>query len=158
MGRRVFATLAILSALLCLGCVAGWIFGYFRETYFDLLSRRDSGGTWHTYYLYAQRGRVCATEIHDPTGALSPSGNTRRFHMRFGPADPIRLHENAGFLSRIGFYYKQSSNWRGIMVPYWFLTLLTAVLPALWVWKRRRWRILSGHCAVCGYDLRATPS
>jgi predicted amidophosphoribosyltransferase len=43
--------------------------------------------------------------------------------------------------------------------PFWSLLLLCAALPVLRVGlavRRRRVR-RSGLCAVCGYDLRATP-
>jgi hypothetical protein len=45
-----------------------------------------------------------------------------------------------------------------IAVPYWFLTLMTAVFSILAVRHRRRAsRIHDGHCVACGYDLRASP-
>lgn len=46
-----------------------------------------------------------------------------------------------------------------IMLPFRALAGSTALPPSLWVCRRlfrfRRERL--GHCAVCGYDLRATP-
>ena len=53
-----------------------------------------------------------------------------------------------------------ANSWRGVVVPYWLVAVVTAWLPALhflllW-WKVRR-RIRPGLCAACGYDLRATP-
>ena len=42
-----------------------------------------------------------------------------------------------------------------IGVPYWFLALLTAILPTIWFIRHRRERlILAGKCKSCGYDLR----
>jgi len=43
-------------------------------------------------------------------------------------------------------------------VPYWFLSLLLALLPAYCVrrWLRARRRRAAGQCPICGYDLRAT--
>lgn len=51
--------------------------------------------------------------------------------------------------------------------PFWILTLrfpslgLFIALPALWLVRRRPWRMLRrvdhSRCARCGYDLRATP-
>jgi hypothetical protein len=46
-----------------------------------------------------------------------------------------------------------------VVVPYWFLLLLALPLPllrAVKFWRVRR-RAQKGHCAACGYDLRATP-
>jgi hypothetical protein len=48
-------------------------------------------------------------------------------------------------------------------VPFWMLTVLTAVLPVigLWSWRqerKRRRRERAGCCPRCGYDLRATPT
>ncbi len=44
----------------------------------------------------------------------------------------------------------------------WLIIALTLALGAYvgyreWHRRRREWRILFGHCAECGYDLRATP-
>jgi hypothetical protein len=46
-----------------------------------------------------------------------------------------------------------------VAIPYWFVAPLAAVLPAAWLWQRRRAarRAGSNACAQCGYDLRATP-
>ena len=46
-----------------------------------------------------------------------------------------------------------------VAVPYWFVTLLAAVLPARWAWRARRGalRRRAHACPDCGYDLRATP-
>jgi hypothetical protein len=47
-----------------------------------------------------------------------------------------------------------------IVVPYWFVLVITALLPLAWcrvAWQRSRKRKWSrtGRCAECGYDLRA---
>jgi hypothetical protein len=44
-------------------------------------------------------------------------------------------------------------------IPYWSLSLLSGLFliwPCFGWWRRRR-RIVLGQCAMCGYDLRATP-
>lgn len=43
--------------------------------------------------------------------------------------------------------------------PYWLVVLLAGLFP-LWqlaVHVRHRRRVATGHCRICGYDLRATP-
>ena len=45
-----------------------------------------------------------------------------------------------------------------VIVPVWFVLLVTAIVPLRFGrhWLRRRRRIRRGHCAECGYDLRAS--
>jgi len=47
---------------------------------------------------------------------------------------------------------------RLLIIPHWVVVVLTAIWPTVrffgWVRERRR---RAGCCAVCGYDLRATP-
>ena len=45
-----------------------------------------------------------------------------------------------------------------VVVPYWFLAVATAVLPALRArrWLKRRRARGPGFCRACGYDLRAS--
>ena len=46
-----------------------------------------------------------------------------------------------------------------LAVPYWLLAILAAALPfaSLLARLRTRARRITGRCAACGYDLRATP-
>lgn len=47
-----------------------------------------------------------------------------------------------------------------LIIPNWFLVLVTLVLPAAWLGKRlrARRRASRGFCATCGYDVRASPA
>lgn len=51
---------------------------------------------------------------------------------------------------------------RLIVVPYWWLVIPTGILPFLWLVAhypallRRFGQFPEGHCASCGYDLRAS--
>lgn len=63
----------------------------------------------------------------------------------------------------LGFGFRPFARNTGgsISIPYWFVLLVLALLPATYPWRRRRYLakfegVLS--CAVCGYDLRATPA
>ena len=46
-----------------------------------------------------------------------------------------------------------------LVVPHWFMTLLTGIWSVAWIWRwrRRRKRCTTTCCHVCEYDLRATP-
>jgi len=51
------------------------------------------------------------------------------------------------------------ASFHAIALPCWFLLLLTSIAPfrQLWRWRKNKNRRRPGHCAACGYDLRATP-
>jgi len=40
---------------------------------------------------------------------------------------------------------------------HWFVVFCTALLPSIWLLKRKRAQARPGICENCGYDLRATP-
>ena len=62
-----------------------------------------------------------------------------------------------------GFEYSVFRDMRGgvpqvaVAAPLWAILVVAAVLPAMWVWGRRRRRYAAGMCQGCGYDLRASP-
>ncbi len=74
---------------------------------------------------------------------------------------PWQSSVSSGWFLAFGYGVVDSSwyTFRGICIPHWFLALLFAVLPALYLRAaiRSRKRRLRGQCPTCGYDLRATP-
>jgi hypothetical protein len=77
------------------------------------------------------------------------------------------LHESSGGLvwSHLGFAYKRWDttgmlSLRALTIPDWFISLLFAIAPAIWLIKRlrRSSRLSSNRCPTCGYDMRATPN
>ncbi|HEX3357109.1 MAG TPA: hypothetical protein VHS31_09075 [Tepidisphaeraceae bacterium] len=70
------------------------------------------------------------------------------------PVGAIKCQDEKGvnFLLVNNFY-------SAFAIPWWMLLLALAICPALWlrVPVRARRRRQRGECAVCGYDLRATP-
>jgi hypothetical protein len=66
----------------------------------------------------------------------------------------------------VELYYVSVSDgrqtWWNLWIDGWAPAVVTALLPAAWVWRairrrRRRRTVAAGCCANCGYDLRATP-
>jgi hypothetical protein len=71
-----------------------------------------------------------------------------------------------GGSTRFGFGFPNENDGRlnasfnqALMFPDWFVALLFAILPAIWLyrWRRSRRRFAAHLCQTCGYDLRATP-
>jgi len=52
--------------------------------------------------------------------------------------------------------YRYGGHNQALVVPYWFVCLVTFPLPLAWARVKMSHRRLPGTCRVCGYDLRAT--
>jgi hypothetical protein len=84
----------------------------------------------------------------------------------FAPLYPVPYERWGGLgfeFARVGgpatARHPAQENSYSVCLPLPVIVLLTAVPPLLWTrrWVRERRRRKSGHCPVCGYDLRATP-
>ncbi len=102
--------------------------------------------------MYGRFDRATSEDLWSPA-AISPTSHRAFAGFALasgstpGPADsyepPVRQP----------FHYYQL-----LRIPYWFL-MISLLLPfARWAFllhRRRRW-VRTGHCAACGYDLRAS--
>jgi hypothetical protein len=152
MKRRVLNLLTSLSLLLCAAGVALWVRG--RGCHDNLTF--DFRGK--TYQFSSGGGRFVAARAKGQVAAFFRVGGG----MRWTKESPFRwddLYDNPMFNFRgvFGLGYVTTQTAHGILVPHWLACLATAVLPALWVVRRARRTAPVGHCARCGYDLRATP-
>jgi hypothetical protein len=93
------------------------------------------------------------------------AGNNSRPHSGFDPKDTRVLGFGAAHAVIVdpgtGPWDRRWSEW-AVSVPHWFLAFVLLLSPARWALTtltrlaaaRRRQRV--GHCAKCGYDLRAS--
>ena len=58
--------------------------------------------------------------------------------------------------STAGIRWEEIAIGHWVSVPYWIIFVLTAILPALWLYRRIRYRKKPGHCPSCGYNLKGT--
>jgi len=105
---------------------------------------------------------------------FTPVADHGTFRLWLTPADPAAVYQdgsNIGFatsptssfsVTRAGFSLKGARspfNNYIVELPFWATTLLTAILPLLWLHRFiQRLRRSPNHCPNCNYDLRATPN
>ena len=160
--RPRFPLLGLASLLLLAAVAALWVRSYVvGDEVYRLADRRGE-------YLSVCRGRV--------TYFASQTAVSRRpakwGYLRHEDTAQQRINEDAvearvaarvpGGFRALGFAFRGgdatgdgASGPRLVFFPLWLPAMLLAVLPALWL--RRRRRLKPGLCPACGYDLRATP-
>jgi hypothetical protein len=159
--RIMLNAASLLSLVLLLAAVAAWVRSY--QTRDAVWWSRANPPLLLDMFTY--RGGLFAS-------AQTPIGKSRFPPPGFGRAQyqPWSFVKAGGpqgsVFNRLGFA-AQYNRYRTLerrrwACPYWFITLLTAMLPCAWLagwrWRRaRRLRIRRGLCGHCGYDCRATP-
>jgi hypothetical protein len=155
--RILLNAATVLSLVLCAATMAAWVRSY---------QTRDAIYWSHDLQLQlwieTHRGGLAA-EVVTPFGGDTVIGTGWHQHA------PLSYAEAGGaqgtFFNRFGFGFNVSQNGsyatRQLACPYWFIMLLTAILPAARLAARRRrarrLRMRPGLCRHCGYDCRATP-
>jgi hypothetical protein len=167
--RRLFNLAAAVSLVMMLAMVALWVRSYWVG---DNLERYNTTRT----YFGSALGRLGITVVHPrkwDTFTGDGTWHLRHPLLRQGfsldvPAPPYarRAWRVLGFgYADVGFdpnphFGSENSPYQQVVIPHWFVVLMTAVAPAWCGWRmfRSAWRkSRPGTCAVCGYDLRATP-
>jgi hypothetical protein len=184
--RYVFAILATISLLLCLASAALWLRSatHFEEISLQYRRYPEPAEYRHmfvSFSWYSNTLRLAVTRYNRSAARFrqlyprSEQELRKLIHMVHGD-NPAGMHWSfngehvrpsiygfdPGFRRRhIPFDdhpLRHSEGWVFAVRP-WLPTLLTALLPAIWIWRfiksRRAHR--DGVCHTCGYDLRATP-
>ncbi len=154
--RRLFNFAAAVSVVLCVASVIFWVRSY----------------TWKEGFSFHIKGVDCTTFSRFGGAALLlTSGSADSAHFQLLRGVQSRIGGNAvdypeysaagfGFLE-IGVRNDPTApRTRVFIIPFWFLTCVAAILPALSGWslvRRHRSIVMQGLCKNCGYDLRATP-
>jgi hypothetical protein len=157
--RILLNAATVLSLVLCVVTVAAWVRSYQARdaVWWSRENQRLLLG------ISTYRGGSTAAVV-TPVGRerLSPGvGWEQSAPARYGDT----LSSKGTFFNHFGFaldYYQGSAvAMRLLACPYWFIMLLTAILPgarlAGWRRRARRLRMRPGLCRHCGYDCRATP-
>ena len=158
MRKRIWDATAVLSLLLFVAAAVMWVSSYW---FYDQVGLRVGR---HLFAVSSARGDTSWVWDTDYTG--EPRSYARREPLEnsiYGDGMAHYLeHRFAGFAAR--YHVEPPSvdstrtTFRVLVVPYWFVLLVTAAAPAYWlgVTRRTRRRTARGECLGCGYDLRAS--
>ncbi len=114
--------------------------------------RRSHKGAWQVIRVLGSEGdRIpspgAGWEQSTPESSAEAGASQRTFFNRQG--------------FRFDYFGDEKNPILQLACPYWFIMLLTAILPgarlAGWRRRARRLRMRPGLCQHCGYDCRATP-
>jgi len=175
MRRRLFSFLSLLSLLLFLAVIGLWVHSHLRG-WESVWRMAENAGDDHYNWFFAvqssggglQVGRdaeVYGRKFITPGQAALATGRWKRSDRSGITTTYPRPLFGGSRSTRYGFWFLwQESHWvvrRELIVPYWFLALLTSILPAAWLWRSLRQRerdrrAAAGLCVHCGYDLRAS--
>jgi hypothetical protein len=167
--RRLFNFLSALSLLLCAATAALWVRSYVATEWF-VYQRTDSvNRSWWHFAFVSNSGLIY---ISRPRKDFNADGLAEQHRASRGDPDGFRYLRQPpksqwnstrfGFkfvLSDVRHHSTGTSDFPRAFIPYWFVALITAVLPFVWSGRRRRHRtrLREHRCLVCAYDLRATP-
>ena len=144
--RRLFTALSVLSLLLCVATLALWVRSY----------RIGDAVGWPGETLAATyEGKLHFSFIDKKIANENPWNTVTvwQWSDRTGRR-PVPRFAFAGFAYTTIGTPALSTDYA---VPMWFVALLFAVAPAVWIRRLLSPRSRAGHCPHCGYDLRATP-
>jgi hypothetical protein len=174
--RRLFNAATVISFLLCVISVVLWVRSYrVYDFYHDQRLRRSESNAAFMRETRAYLGgggfalSVNDTLIRIPSEIARVSAIPPRTFHEFGgrPTDGQVIMGTAGTGASseaiLGFQFARGSGhsyerYTHLTFQLWHIVLLSAVLPYLWVYRRRHPRMPQvDRCTECGYDLRATP-
>jgi hypothetical protein len=148
LARHLFTFSAAVSLLLCVAAAAMAVRSFSVEDQLEYLSPDE-----RLLMLISKNGRLDVLYL-----AAWRAGDDPGFTYMQGSPD---TYGGTDYSKRVlGFGADvQLNGGRFVNIPYWFLALAAAVPPFVALKRIRHRRRLNrrGLCAVCGYDLRASP-
>ena len=139
---------------MCVACAAIAVRSYWRQDCgeVDILNSRTTFG--------ASRGSVRLEMLqrsphHHSYISLADSRTIPPYDFRFPRSSWLGVKYSWNLQSG---NFNPPRHFLSVLFPLWITVILTAILPALWIWRHLRRQLGNENlCTQCGYDLRATP-
>ena len=152
--RRLVTLCSIVSLLLCVAACTLWVRSYFVRDVVEY----DAPARWDI--VTSSRGRIGVLFQPGTLAGHDVLGGTFARATHHAPGDISAAGIGDPTFHRLGFSLVRpasgsEASWTFCTFPHWSVALLFGAGPAWW-WGRRR-KAVPGHCAACGYDLRASP-
>jgi hypothetical protein len=166
----LFTVSAALSLLLFVLVIAIWVRSHFALDEYFLHWNVNQIGNRRSLLLQSDRGgfQVCwGEQTASPQafdGRYLPTIHADHFPLSGKPFNSVASKAHWFNINRYSIHYASNSSlnedWTSIFGSIWLIAILAAILPTIWFVRFRKLRgakLHSGHCPICGYDLRATP-
>jgi hypothetical protein len=164
MRRRVFPILAALSLLLWLATAVLLVRGI---THADSLAREawdDELSSLHHVLWTSAHGRLTFSSSYMQSSDPGFANRVKPLLQLRSQGWEHRVQRVAADIDGRPHFSRDKAStepliiYTQLSVPNWMLLVAFAVLPVVWLIRRRaRHWALVGRCRQCGYDLRATP-
>ena len=169
--RIIFNAMTVLSLLLCVATVGLWVRSYRHRERVGVRWSDERSLGHSNIHLTWESSRLGIHHAYRHSFDRKTFDDVLKLNERwdFGENEYAELLDwRSSVRNRHGFGFMRESGtittgspdigW-SFMVPFWFPSLIWAVAPLHWLYRRRLTHRLSGKtlCQSCGYDLRATP-
>ena len=148
MKRWLFNITAVFSLLLMLATVGLWVASWYSELHVGFFDSQIRG-----YGLWSNEGtvRLGCVDVIAVLKRRVPPGSVR---LRYPYSEPEQwIVPGFGYCWPVPQPGLDDRNY-SLTVPHWFLALIFATGPAVWLYKWNRPRKLGPNiCRSCGYDL-----
>jgi len=156
--RYIFNTLTVISLLLLLAVVGLWVDSFWtvRKWYSHTYVEHE---TDYTLWVHSAMSDIGAVSFWRYEIKGMPKPTIDKIKAKIIPGATFTSQPADLPMYWWGFKFTTDHRRIAVAVPHWFLALIFATFPAIWLikWNKRR-KLGPNACPSCGYDLTGNES